>query len=202
MYEDCVLQSMRFPQKLWRIVNECETGAIRWGVYGDTILLDYRRFQAEYLDAQRPIFKTNNLASFIRQLNLYGFRKVTSRSRDPICNSCDPYVYEFLHDNFRINRIDLLSKVCRKTGGKSKCSQYNNTRNVNDNLRLKANCLPRLKQCQLALTKTLEQITQEYRREHEKKSIIIKNNVLTRINKYLHNTVVDMYDIEFNGISD
>jgi len=151
MYEDCVLQSMRFPQKLWRIVNECETGAIRWGVYGDTILLDYRRFQAEYLDAQRPIFKTNNLASFIRQLNLYGFRKVTSRSRDPICNSCDPYVYEFLHDNFRINRIDLLSKVCRKTGGKSKCSQYNNTRNVNDNLRLKANCLPRLKQCQVCL---------------------------------------------------
>ncbi|EZA58038.1 Heat shock factor protein [Ooceraea biroi] len=147
MYEDSVLQSMRFPEKLWKIVNECETEAIRWGVYGDTILLDYRKFQAEYLDAQRPIFKTNNLASFIRQLNLYGFRKVTSRSRDPVCNSCDPYVHEFLHDNFRIDRIDL-SKVCRKTGGKTKCPHYNTARNVN-NLRLKTNCLSRLKQCQV-----------------------------------------------------
>lgn len=145
-----MLQSMRFPQKLWRIVNKCESGAIRWGMYGDTILLDYRRFQAEYLDAKRPIFKTNNLASFIRQLNLYGFRKVTSRGRDPVnCNTYDPYVHEFLHDDFRIDRIDLLSKVCRKTGGKTRCAQYNIAKRISANLAIKTNCSSRLKQCQV-----------------------------------------------------
>ncbi|KMR04776.1 heat shock transcription [Lasius niger] len=150
MFEDCVLQSMRFPQKLWRIVNECQTGAIRWSVNGDTVLLDYKRFQTEYLDARRPIFKTSNITSFIRQLNLYGFRKVTSHSRDPICNSYNPYVHEFLHDYFRAERVDLLSRVCRKTGGKSKCLlQHETTKEAEENPRSQTNCVSRLKLCQV-----------------------------------------------------
>ncbi|KZC04525.1 Heat shock transcription factor, Y-linked [Dufourea novaeangliae] len=118
MYEDCIFLSLRFPQKLWRIVNECESGAIRWSLTGTTILLDYKMFQEQYLDAGTSIFKTKNITSFIRQLNLYGFRKVTSHNRDPICNSHNPDVHEFLHENFRTGRPDLLSKVYRKTPGK------------------------------------------------------------------------------------
>jgi len=153
MYEDCVLQSMRFPQKLWRIVNECETGAIRWGANGDTILLDYKRFQTEYLDARRPIFKTNNITSFIRQLNLYGFRKVTCHGRDSatVCSSCNPHVHEFLHDNFRADRVDLLFKVCRKASGKGRCSQHEAGKNAEENPRSEANCVSRLKLCQVYL---------------------------------------------------
>lgn len=147
-----MLQSMRFPQKLWRIVSECKTGAIRWSANGDTILLDYKKFQTDYLDMHRPIFKTKNITSFIRQLNLYGFRKVTSHNRDPICNSHNPHVHEFLHDNFRIDRIDLLLKVCRKTCVKSKCFQHNNARSTMDNLPLEVNCVSRLKLCQVILT--------------------------------------------------
>ncbi|EFN83280.1 Heat shock factor protein 5 [Harpegnathos saltator] len=153
MYEDCVLQSMRFPQKLWKIVNECKTGAIRWGANGDTILLDYKRFQTEYLDAQRPIFKTTNITSFIRQLNLYGFRKVTyAHSRDPICNSHNPHVHEFLHDSFRTDRTDLLSKVCRKaSGSKGKCFQHDATKSAEDTPGLRINYVSRLKMCQVLL---------------------------------------------------
>lgn len=149
MYEDCVLQSMRFPQKLWQIVNECKTGAIRWSASGDTILVDYKRFQAEYLDARRPIFKTSNITSFIRQLNLYGFRKITCHGRDPACNSCNPYVHEFLHDNFRVDRVDLLSKVCRKAGGKVRCSQHETAKNAEESSRSETNHMSRLKQCQV-----------------------------------------------------
>lgn len=151
MYEDCVLQSMRFPHKLWRIVTECRSGAIRWGTNGDTILLDYKKFQAEYLDARRPIFKTSNITSFIRQLNLYGFRKVTTHSRDPICNSHDSHVHEFLHDNFRAEHADLLSQVCRKTGGKSKCFQYDALKSIDSIPRSEVNCISRLKLCQVLL---------------------------------------------------
>ncbi|XP_029164312.1 heat shock factor protein 2-like isoform X2 [Nylanderia fulva] len=183
MFEDCVLQSMRFPQKLWRIVNECQTGAIRWGANGDTVLLDYKRFQTEYLDARRPIFKTSNITSFIRQLNLYGFRKVTSHSRDPICNSYNPHVHEFLHDYFRADRVDLLFKVCRKSSGKSKCLQYETMKSTEETPRSQANSVSRLKLCQLALTETLEQITQEYRQNQENRPIIAKeeDNILKTI---------------------
>ncbi|KYN11409.1 Heat shock transcription factor, Y-linked [Trachymyrmex cornetzi] len=233
MYEDCVLQSMRFPQKLWRIVNECETGAIRWGANGDTILLDYKRFQTEYLDTRRPIFKTSNITSFIRQLNLYGFRKVTYHGRDPACNSCNPHVHEFLHDNFRADRIDMLSKVCRKTGRKTRCSQHETAKNEEESPRSETNHVSRLKLCQvhlsnasydifihniihthmcgtiiiiirkLALTETLEQITQEYRREHNqgKKLIITKDNTPKQIRNTQEDTVPVLYEIEFNNVS-
>lgn len=132
MYDDCIFLSLRFPQKLWRIVNECKSGAIRWSLTGNTILLDYKKFQEQYLDAGNSIFKTKNITSFIRQLNLYGFRKVTSHNRDPLCNSHNPDVHEFLHENFRTGRPDLLSMVYRKTSGKSKHYQRSSTKNLSE----------------------------------------------------------------------
>ncbi|XP_012234034.1 heat shock factor protein 2-like isoform X2 [Linepithema humile] len=184
IFEDCVLQSMRFPQKLWQIVNACKTGAIQWGVNGNTILLDYKRFQAEYLDARLPIFKTNNITSFIRQLNLYGFRKVTFHDRE----SYHPDVHEFVHDNFRADRIDLLSKVCRKTCTKGKYL-HDVVKSTEDSPRK-----------ELALTKTLEQITEEYRRKiDEKRPLLTQDATLKRI-KTSQDTVPVLYKIEFNSV--
>ncbi|KAJ9587696.1 hypothetical protein L9F63_018876, partial [Diploptera punctata] len=114
LFLDNVLLSLRFPQKLWKIVNECKTGAIQWSNKGRTILIDYKIFQDEYLTCKKSMFKTTNINSFIRQLNLYGFRKVTSHNRDPLCNLQNPNVHEFLHDNFQSGRSDLLSEVSRK----------------------------------------------------------------------------------------
>lgn len=118
--DDNLIPSLRFPQKLWRIVNECNTGSITWSPSGQTILLNYKTFQNEYLDCEGSIFKTTNIASFIRQLNLYGFRKVTSHNRDLLNTgtTLQEDVHEFLHEHFRAGRLDLLSRVCRKTGAK------------------------------------------------------------------------------------
>ena len=123
---DCAIPSLRFPQKLWRIVNECRTGAIGWGPAGHTLLLNYKRFQNEYLDCESSVFKTSNIASFIRQLNLYGFRKVNSHSRDyPTASATTAAalaerddVHEFIHEHFQVGRLDLLSRICRKTGAR------------------------------------------------------------------------------------
>jgi hypothetical protein len=67
----------RFPEKLWRIVNECNTGAIGWSpLEPDVICIKYKEFTQQYLTCATPAFKTTNIASFVRQLNLYGFYKV------------------------------------------------------------------------------------------------------------------------------
>lgn len=70
----------RFPQKLWNITNQCKTGAIGWSSSpsNDTIFINYESFQQEYLTGEGAFFKTTNIASFIRQLNLYGFKKLFS----------------------------------------------------------------------------------------------------------------------------
>ena len=67
----------RFPEKLWRIVNECRTGAIGWSCsQADVIFIKYTDFRNQYLMSDVPAFKTRNIASFVRQLNLYGFHKI------------------------------------------------------------------------------------------------------------------------------
>ncbi|XP_066597335.1 heat shock transcription factor, X-linked member 4-like [Prorops nasuta] len=176
--QDVTLLSMKFPRKLWKIINECETGAIRWSNSGLSILLHYKKFQEEFLDPGNSVFKTSNITSFIRQLNLYGFRKVTSHNRDPICNAYNPDVHEFLHENFRSGRFDLLYKVCRKTNAKKSKNLVNRLPQKNSTLRRSPNQqrsttspISRLKKCQLALTETLEQIIQKSREEKQEKFV-------------------------------
>ncbi len=53
--EDCaqlapeVALSNKFPGKLWRLVNTCRSGAIRWGKTGLTIIVHQVRDQTQTL---------------------------------------------------------------------------------------------------------------------------------------------------------
>ena len=71
---------IRFPEKLWTIIEECDTGAIQWSPNGMSIVIDYSIFQKHYLN-DFSHFKTHNMASFVRQLNLYGFHKINLKTR-------------------------------------------------------------------------------------------------------------------------
>ena len=103
---------LKFPHKLWRIVNECNTGAIQWGMYGKTILIDYNLFQAQYLECEVQKFKTRNMTSFVRQLNMYGFKKMQTQVKNDSSRCCN--IHEFFHNSFRFGRNDLLDSVKRR----------------------------------------------------------------------------------------
>lgn len=110
---DGYLTHLRFPQKLWYLLNS-RTDTIIWGTMGRTILLNYTLLDC-YLRCNRSIFKTTHISSFIRQLNLYGFRKVTSHLQDPLCNASNPDLHEYMHDFFQYGKVDLLNNIKRKS---------------------------------------------------------------------------------------
>lgn len=103
--------TLKFPAKLWRIVNSCKTGAIVWEPDGDSIKVDRKKFEEQYLKAG-VFFKTANFQSFIRQLNIYGFRKIPTNGPK---NQHDGAVFIYKHDFFKRGHPDYLSEVVRNT---------------------------------------------------------------------------------------
>ncbi|KAL6032901.1 hypothetical protein STEG23_035636 [Scotinomys teguina] len=76
--EDNNLFSMTFPRKLWKIVGSDEFKSIWWGEAGTYIVMNEGLFKKEVLERKPPfrIFETDSMKSLVRQLNLYGFRKM------------------------------------------------------------------------------------------------------------------------------
>lgn len=73
-------------------------------------MLDEQRFAKEILP---KYFKHNNMASFVRQLNMYGFRKVVHVDSGIVKLERDGLV-EFQHPYFKQGREDLLEHIKRK----------------------------------------------------------------------------------------
>jgi hypothetical protein len=78
------------------------------------------KFQEQYLDCKNSVFRAKKMASFLRQLSLYGFHSVKSYNKNLLCNLRNPNVHEYVNDRFQRGREDLLSSVCQKntTGSK------------------------------------------------------------------------------------
>lgn len=110
--EDIFSSRMKFPAKLWRIINSNTSGSIFWSDFGKSITISNALFQREYLDCAHPVFKTKNMTSFVRQLNMYGFRKVQVHQK----NACDDLskVHKFRNNDFQHGRPDLLDNVKRR----------------------------------------------------------------------------------------
>lgn len=74
------------------------------------LVLDEQRFCKEILP---KYFKHNNMASFVRQLNMYGFRKVLNVDGGIVKQERDGPV-EFQHPFFKQGQDDLLENIKRK----------------------------------------------------------------------------------------
>uniref|UniRef100_A0A667I0C0 HSF-type DNA-binding domain-containing protein n=1 Tax=Lynx canadensis TaxID=61383 RepID=A0A667I0C0_LYNCA len=101
-----------FLSKLWTLVEETHTNEFfTWSQNGQSFLvLDEQRFVKEILP---KYFKHNNMASFVRQLNMYGFCKVLHIGSGIVKQERDGPV-EFQHSYFKQGQDDLLENTKSK----------------------------------------------------------------------------------------
>ncbi|XP_029452267.1 heat shock factor protein 2-like [Rhinatrema bivittatum] len=101
-----------FLSKLWTLVEDVDANElITWSQNGQSFLvLDEQRFAKEILP---KYFKHNNMASFVRQLNMYGFHKVVHVDSGIVKLERDGPV-EFKHPFFKQGQDELLENIKRK----------------------------------------------------------------------------------------
>ena len=111
-----------FVSKLKVLLSDSKyQDAIRWSGNGEAmVIFNADTFKRIVLDKTAEMFKTKNFTSFVRQLNLYGFRKVpTNGKSDPNKNM------KFEHPHFvqsKPQMMHLVQRTCssskkRKTSG-------------------------------------------------------------------------------------
>ncbi|XP_061112883.1 heat shock factor protein 1-like [Conger conger] len=101
-----------FLVKLWTLVEDPDTDPlICWSQSGTTFhVFDQAKFSKEVLP---KYFKHNNMASFVRQLNMYGFRKVVHIEQGGLLKP-DIDDTEFQHPDFIRGQAHLLENIKRK----------------------------------------------------------------------------------------
>uniref|UniRef100_A0A8C6R2L3 Heat shock transcription factor 3 n=1 Tax=Nannospalax galili TaxID=1026970 RepID=A0A8C6R2L3_NANGA len=108
----CKAVAPTFLHKLWALVED--TGfdyVIRWSKDGQSFeIVNEGTFSKEVLP---KYFKHNNLSSFIRQLNMYGFRKVVALQNGQ-ANQENKVYLEFQHPLFKRGGACLLENIKRK----------------------------------------------------------------------------------------
>eukprot|EP01031_Cornospumella_fuschlensis_P034334 gene34334-41559_t len=98
---DYANSTLTFPQKLFILMEKEAGDVIQWASHGLCIrIVD----EDTFVDVLMPkYFKQTKLTSFQRQLNLYGFRRLT-KGEDQGC---------YFHPKFQRRRRDLLSEIKR-----------------------------------------------------------------------------------------
>ncbi|SGZ55239.1 CIC11C00000001650 [Sungouiella intermedia] len=140
-----------FVLKVWNMVNDpANHDYIRWTDDGEAFVVVHRE---EFMKLILPnYFKHNNFASFVRQLNMYGWHKVqdvTSGTMKEGSNLDD--AFQFKNPDFIRGREDLLDNIVRN---KSNLEEDNSL----VNLQVMTTEVDKLKMTQLAMLEDLRRI--------------------------------------------
>ncbi|CAI5757363.1 unnamed protein product [Candida verbasci] len=153
-----------FVMKIWSMVNDpANKEYIRWNEDGKTFQVFHRE---DFMKIILPkYFKHNNFASFVRQLNMYGWHKVQDISNGTLNSNCDKNggndeIWQFENPNFSRNREDLLDKIVRNKSNSNQdeiaISDNINTNNANISLILQE--LENIKMNQYTISEELRRI--------------------------------------------
>ncbi|KAF3918915.1 hypothetical protein ABW20_dc0105593 [Dactylellina cionopaga] len=123
-----------FVEKVATFVNdENNYDIIRWSEDGDSfIVLDEDRFSKEQIPG---VFKHNNFASFVRQLNMYNFHKKVGMTDGSLKASMDGQKarLEYEHKYFKRGHPDMLFLIEKpKAGRKTKSAGGKKLENVKE----------------------------------------------------------------------
>jgi len=106
-----------FLRKTYLMVDSCDTKVACWSDDGSIFIVkDPDIFAASIIP---QYFKHSNFASFVRQLNFYGFRKLRNHDSIKIDAELDAETanfWRFRHENFVKGRPDLLVEIRRSSG--------------------------------------------------------------------------------------
>nr|XP_033778056.1 heat shock factor protein 5 [Geotrypetes seraphini] len=172
-----------FPAKLWRLVNSPRYRSIRWDARGEGLIIDQQLFESELLCPTKPVdegselFKTTNFTSFIRQLNLYGFRKVVLGAGSNPGNlhpggdlgAGDGHLHHFHSVHFRKDHPEMLVNLKRLTSAnkaKLAAGMEVNSRPPNRFQRLLSNSLDSMGKGEKPGPVTVGQLHRSFRRDN------------------------------------
>ncbi|NXN33918.1 HSFY1 protein, partial [Nycticryphes semicollaris] len=118
--------ALHFPQKLWKMVERDQFRSIWWSAGGRCVAINEGLFIEEVLSRRGPqhIFSMNSMKSFLRQMNLYGFTKVSQdfqRSAslpeflaEEAAASAHSQILYYYNPSFNRNHPHLLEKCKRR----------------------------------------------------------------------------------------
>lgn len=151
-------QPPAFIQKMWSMVNDPENHTyIHWSDDGESFLVAHRE---EFMKSILPkYFKHNNFASFVRQLNMYGWHKVQDVTSGLLRDDRNPEeVLQFKNPLFMRGREDLLDSIVRNKSGANETEAAD----VNQlNLQLVINELELIKMNQLAIIEDMRRMRKD-----------------------------------------
>lgn len=109
-------QKSQFLEKLYKMTNnEAHFDCIKWSDDVSFWVSDIAQFSRDILPLY---FNHNNYASFVRQLNMYGFHRKTD-SKDKVVPGVG-MIERFQHPYFQRGRKDLLANIHRKSSARQK----------------------------------------------------------------------------------